>query len=93
MWHKQGQWKALVVNWLAAQLTQYESVLKSLPGGDDDPIRMATLEKVKGIREQQRALRTPEIAHRRTAQDLHRAKAARDKDVRLGGPVPRRLVK
>eukprot|EP00959_Pyramimonas_sp_CCMP1952_P065743 1372840-Pyramimonas_sp.AAC.1 len=61
---------------LTAQLGQYESVLKSLPGPDDDPIRAATIQKIKSILEQQKALRTPAIAHRRTAQDLHKARLA-----------------
>ncbi|CAK0885126.1 unnamed protein product [Prorocentrum cordatum] len=64
---------------LTALLGQYETVLKSLPGPDADPIRAATIEKIKSIREQQKALRTPAIAHRRTAQDLHKARLARAK--------------
>ena len=64
---------------LASQLSMYEAALKSLPGGQEDPIRVATADKITQIREQQNALLTPAIAHRRTAQNLHRAKQQRDK--------------
>eukprot|EP00959_Pyramimonas_sp_CCMP1952_P345730 7240408-Pyramimonas_sp.AAC.1 len=57
----------------------YENALKTLPGAGDDAMRLATVSKIKELRGQQEALRTPDIAYRRSVQDLHKAKLQKDK--------------
>eukprot|EP00959_Pyramimonas_sp_CCMP1952_P404783 8483303-Pyramimonas_sp.AAC.1 len=57
----------------------YENALKTLPGTEDDPMRLATASKIKDLRGQQRALCAPDIAYRRSAQDLSEAKLQKDK--------------